>query len=403
MLNWLLENNFMPHGHCYFWRPDILWTHVISDGVIALAYFSIPVTLLYFLRRRPDLPFPAMIALFAVFIVLCGSGHVLEIWTVWKPIYALQGVEKAATALVSIITAVALIPIIPQVLAMRTPAEIQKEVDKAVNQLRLTQDQLVQNEKMASLGALVAGVAHEINTPVGVGVTAASTLQSRARSFARKYADQTMTRTDLESFLAMAQESADIVLKNMDRAADLIHSFKQVAVDQTSGERRRFGVRDYINEILLSLAPRLKNSPHRVTVNCPDTLMVDSYPGALAQIISNLIGNSLMHAFPDGRQGHIEISVSEEPAKLILDYADDGVGIPAEHLSRVFDPFFTTKRGTGGSGLGLHIVYNLVAQLLGGKVEVRSETGRGAHFRIVFPVEDHSQEVRTDTAAAPSA
>src|SRR5689334_13418141 len=153
MLSWLFENSFMPHGHRYFWRPDILWTHVVSDAVIALAYFSIPITLLYFLRRRPDIPFPAMIVLFALFIVLCGSGHVIDIVTVWNPVYALSGAERAATAVVSIFTAVAMVPIIPQVLAMRTPAELQKEVDQAVDQLRETQSQLVQNEKMASLGA----------------------------------------------------------------------------------------------------------------------------------------------------------------------------------------------------------------------------------------------------------
>lgn len=275
MFEWLLDKGFMPHGHCYFWRPDILWVHVVSDAVIALSYFSIPVTLLYFLRRRPDVPFPSMIVLFALFIVLCGSGHLIEIWTIWTPVYALQGMEKAATAMVSIVTAVAMIPLIPQVLAMRTPALFQKELDAAVAQLRETQSQLVQNEKMASLGALVAGIAHEINTPVGVGVTAASTLNSRSESIARKAAAGALTKVELDQFLAMAQESGNIILKNMQRAGDLIHSFKQIAVDQSSGERRSFGLRAYIDEILLSLAPRLKSMPHTVSVICPDAIMVD--------------------------------------------------------------------------------------------------------------------------------
>lgn len=385
MISWLLENDFMPHGHCYFWRPDILWTHVVSDAVIAVAYFSIPVTLLFFLRRRPDIPFPAMIALFALFIVLCGAGHLLEIWTIWNPIYSLQGVEKALTALVSIATAVAMVPIIPKVLAMRTPAELQREVDGAVNRLRETQDQLVQNEKMASLGALVAGVAHEINTPVGIGVTAASTLRDHALSLRRGYANGTLRRSELDHFVSLAEQSADIILRNMERAADLVRSFKQVAVDQSSGERRRFELRPYIDEVLLSLGPRLKKTSHAVELDCADGVFVDSYPGAVAQIVTNLIGNSLMHAWPDDRAGHIRIAVRTHADIIDLIYTDDGVGIPPEDLERVFEPFFTTKRGAGGSGLGLHIIYNLVTQLLAGRIRITSVPGQGVQVSITFP------------------
>ena len=385
MLSWLFENSFMPHGHCYFWRPDILWIHVVSDAVIALAYFSIPVTLLYFLRRRPDIPFPAMIALFALFIVLCGSGHVIDIVTVWNPVYALSGAERAATAVVSIFTAVAMVPIIPQVLAMRTPAELQREVDLAVDQLRETQSQLVQNEKMASLGALVAGVSHEINTPVGIGVTAASALQERARQLRKQHSEQTLTASDLDGFVAVAEESSQIILRNLQRAADLIHSFKQVAVDQASGERRQFALRAYLDEVLLSLGPRLKRTPHKLSVDCADGVMLDSYPGALAQVLTNLVTNSLMHAFPDDRKGRIGIAAREEAGTIRLYYWDDGVGIAPEHLPRIFDPFFTTKRGRGGSGLGMHIVYNLVTQLLGGTIEVTSTPGQGTQVFVTFP------------------
>lgn len=385
MLDWLVNNDFMPHGHCYFWRPDILWTHVLSDAVIAFSYFSIPVMLLFFLRRRPDIPFPSVIALFAAFIVLCGTGHVLEIWTVWNPVYGLQGVEKAATALVSIATAAVLVPVIPQLLAMRSPAEIQIKVDEAVESLRKTQAQLVQNETMAALGSVVAGVSHEINTPVGVSVTAASTLQALSKSIGEKYAASTMTRTDLERYLAAAQECSDIVLRNLERAAALIHSFKQVAVDQTGGQRRHFEMRGYIDEVLLSLAPQLKRSPHSLEVVCPPGLNLDSYPGVIAQILANLIGNSLLHAFPDGRAGHIRIAVEQQADQVRMIYTDDGVGIPAESLSRVFEPFFTTKRGAGGSGLGLHIVYNLVTQALGGTIDLASPAGDGVRIEIVFP------------------
>lgn len=406
MISWLLENDFMPHGHCYYWRPDILWTHVISDAVIAVAYFSIPVTLLFFLRRRPDIPFPAMIALFALFIVLCGAGHLLEIWTVWNPIYSLQGIEKALTALVSIATAVAMVPIIPQVLAMRTPTELQNEVDRAVHRLRETQDQLVQNEKMASLGALVAGVAHEINTPVGIGVTAASTLKGHAASLRKQYVEGTLRRSELDRFVSLAEESAEIILRNMQRAADLVRSFKQVAVDQSSGERRRFELRPYLDEILLSLGPRLRATSHTVELDCANGLAVDSYPGALAQIVTNLISNSLLHAWPDGHAGHIRIAVRAHADMIELNYADDGVGIPADNLERVFDPFFTTKRGAGGSGLGMHIVYNLVTQRLAGRIRITSVPDQGVRVSITFPATLAPQDMTPDspgTAASPPA
>ena len=168
--------------------------------------------------------------------------------------------------------------------------------------------------------------------------------------------------------------------------AELIRSFKQVAVDQSSGERRKFLVRTYIDEILLSLAPRLKKTPHRIELDCPEAVMLDSYPGALAQILTNLVSNALMHAFPDGRVGHLRIAVETIGPLLRLSFHDDGVGIPQSDLRRVFDPFFTTKRGSGGSGLGLHIVYNLATQILRGDISVTSEPGRGATFVLTIPL-----------------
>jgi len=386
MLAWLFGDGFMPHGHCYSWRPDILWMHVVSDGIIALAYFSIPVTLLFFLRRRPDVPFPALIVLFALFIVLCGTGHLLEIWTVWQPVYALQGVEKAATALVSILTAIALVPVIPQALAMRTPAQLQAEVDLAVDRLRDTQERLMQNEKMASLGALVAGVAHEINTPIGIGVTAASTLEQLARRIEEKRAAGTLAPADMDELAALGGDAARMILANLQRASELIQSFKQVAVDQASSERRRFGLCEYLNEVLLSLGPKLRRTPHVVAVECQDNIVLDSYPGALAQIVTNLVTNSLLHGYAEGQRGRIGIKAVREGARVRLEYADDGAGIAPEHLPRVFDPFFTTKRGQGGSGLGMHIVYNLVTRMLGGTIDLASRPGEGTRVTVTFPV-----------------
>ena len=265
-------------------------------------------------------------------------------------------------------------------------SQANEDLQQALQQLRIAQTQLVQSEKLASLGALVAGVAHEINTPVGVGVTAASTLQDWAQRVQQQQAAATLTRSELDRFLAVAGESTQILLKNLQRAADLIQSFKQVAVDQSSGERRRFELKGYIDEVLLSLAPKLNRTPHKVTVECP-TLTVDSYPGALAQILTNFISNSLAHAFPPGRSGTMRVAVTREGDAVVLRYADDGIGIPPENLARIYDPFFTTKRGSGGSGLGMHIVYNLVTQLLGGTIHAGSTEGQGTTFEVRFPVE----------------
>jgi signal transduction histidine kinase len=268
------------------------------------------------------------------------------------------------------------------------------ELELALERLRQAQAQLVQNEKLASLGGLVAGVAHEINTPVGVSVTAASTLQAKAAQLQAQHASGSMRRSDLERFLGVAGESTRIILTNLHRAADLIQSFKQVAVDQSSGERRRFELKGYLEEVLLSLGPRLRKSGHGVTLDCPAGLVTDSYPGALAQIVTNLFNNSLLHAYGAGQKGNIRLEARQAGAVMELHYRDDGCGIKPEHLPRVFDPFFTTRRGSGGSGLGLHIVYNLVTQMLGGTIELRSTPGQGVAISVRFPagVDNRIQE-----------
>jgi len=259
------------------------------------------------------------------------------------------------------------------------------ELQQALERLRQAQAQLVQSEKLASLGGLVAGVAHEINTPVGVGVTAASTLQAKAAQLQALYAAGTMSRSHLDRFISVAGEATRIILTNLSRAADLINSFKQVAVDQSSGERRRFELKGYLEEVLLSLGPQLRKSGHSVSTDCPEDLIVDSYPGALAQIVTNLFSNSMMHAYAPGQRGQISVQVREAGGRIELSYRDDGRGISPEHLPRVFDPFFTTRRGSGGSGLGMHIVYNLVTQMLGGTIELDSAPGRGVVVMVRFP------------------
>lgn len=268
----------------------------------------------------------------------------------------------------------------------REVAERTRELSQVLDNLKATQRQLVEAEKMASLGGLVAGVAHEINTPVGVGVTAASLLEEKTATFRNLYENGQMKRSDLEKYLDLAGQTSQMVLSNLHRAAELIQSFKQVAVDQSSEERREFRVKAYLEEVLLSLRPKLKRTHHTIEINGDDNLTLDSYPGVFAQIVTNLVMNSLIHAYGPEDQGQLTFDFKQANGCFIFEYADNGRGIPKENLGKIFDPFFTTKREQGGSGLGLHIVYNLVTQKLGGTIRCESELGVGTTFIIEAPV-----------------
>ncbi|EGK84130.1 GAF sensor signal transduction histidine kinase, partial [Microcoleus vaginatus FGP-2] len=261
------------------------------------------------------------------------------------------------------------------------------ELSNALEHLKATQSKLVEAEKMASLGGLVAGVAHEINTPIGVGVTVASALAEHTTEFASTYNSGKMKRSELEEFLEIATTSSNTLLTNLNQAAALVRSFKEVAVDRSSEERRTFLVRDYLHEILIQLKPKLRNSKHSIEIKGDTKIALDSYPGALSQVITNLLMNSLIHAYEPGASGKLAFDWQQEGARLRLEYSDDGQGIPPENLSKIFEPFFTTKRGQGGSGLGLHIVYNLVTQKLLGEIECKSELGVGTKFIIKLPLQ----------------
>ncbi|WP_049976228.1 HAMP domain-containing sensor histidine kinase [Azospirillum sp. B506] len=258
--------------------------------------------------------------------------------------------------------------------------------DRALEDLRLTQADLIQAEKMASLGGLVAGVAHEINTPLGNALMGATHLQDRLAIIGRLAGEGNLRRSDFAEFQDMADELSRLMVLNLRQAADLVQSFKQVAADQTSGEERLFPLKPYLEDLAVSLSPSWRRAGHSLQVECPDFIEIDGYPGVLAQILTNLVMNSLTHAYRDGQQGHLSISAAAlGPDMVTLIYTDDGKGIAPDDLGRVFDPFFTTKRGSGSTGLGLHIVYNLVVNRLGGKVAVDNRPDGGVRFTIRFP------------------
>lgn len=264
-----------------------------------------------------------------------------------------------------------------------------RELQEANATLSQAMDQLVQREKLASLGSLVAGLAHELNTPIGNALTVSTALGDLHRQFTGLLASGQLKRSALEQFLAENAEAAGLIERNLERAATLISHFKQVAVDQASMRRRRFELGELVQDVLSTLSPRLKRSPHRVEVAVPKGLSLDSYPGPLEQVLTNLLENSLVHAWDEGQAGCIHIHADAlgegEEAGVRLVYEDDGRGIPKESRQRVFDPFFTTRLGQGGSGLGLYLVYNLVHGRLGGRIRLLEREGGGVRFQIDLP------------------
>lgn len=261
------------------------------------------------------------------------------------------------------------------------------ELLETLDDLRRTQDELLQSEKLASLGALVAGVAHELNTPIGNAMLLATTLKSSQDSF-RASMQSGLTRSALIRFLDDTAEGSQIIERNLSRAAELIGSFKQLAVDQASYQRRSFKLYDLVREISLTLQPLLRQTKLQLSNDIADDLLLDNYPGPIGQIIINFINNAIVHAFEGREAGQIHLSVKHtEPGWICFTVRDNGIGISPDNQKKLFDPFFTTKLGLGGSGLGLHISYTLASGLLGGRIEFESELGVGSCFMLHIPLQ----------------
>ena len=261
----------------------------------------------------------------------------------------------------------------------------QAESQRYIDELKLAQERLVGTEKMAALGGLVAGITHDINTPIGIGVTAVSFLEERLNKLESAYAEKTLSPKALEEFINEAKQSTSLLTTNLDRASDLIASFKQIAVDQASEAVRTINFKDYVNEVIRSLHPKLKKTSHTINLQCPDDLVLNLPAGAISQIFTNLIVNSLIHGFEGKDNGVMDINITSDETNLTINYKDNGNGVTAEQLEKLFNPFFTTKRDEGGSGLGTHIMFNLVKQTLSGSIEATSEPGQGLHYFIQFP------------------
>jgi len=259
------------------------------------------------------------------------------------------------------------------------------DLKKSIENLAETQDQLILSEKMASLGDLVAGITHEVNTPIGLGVTATTHLEVLTKEINTLFQSENISKEELDEYLQESLELTSSIHTNLAKAANLMRSFKQVAVDQSSEEKRVFNVKGYLEEIFRNLKHKTKRKNFKFIVECDDKIELRSYPGPFSQVITNLIMNSMIHGFKDIENAIINIRIKEEDNKLILFYKDNGKGIKEEHIEKIYDPFFTTNRDKGGSGLGLNIIYNIVVIKLNGTIDCSSKEGEGVLFEIVIP------------------
>ena len=441
--NVLTATLFMPHGNCYLWKPGLVWLHLLSDGFIALAYGSIPLTLIYFVCQRRDLPFSRVFLMFAAFIIACGITHTMAIWTIWHPDYWLFGLIKAITALISVYTALELIPLMPKAFDVASAVELeaanqrleaeilerqqtelalrrsQDEIhqkatllEQALRDLQHAQAQLVHTEKMSSLGQLVAGLAHEINNPVnfifGNLVHARNYAQDLLNlvSLYDKHYPQTVPeiKTTAEQIdLAFLREDLPRLLESMEvgtkRIRQIVLSLRNFArVDQA--EVKAVDLHEGLEGTLLILQHQLKAKPGyaeiQIVKEYEDLPAVECYVGQLNQVFMNLLSNAI-DALEESRttdNGHQHptptIRIRTEaiaPNQVAIRIIDNGPGMSEKTQRQLFDPFFTTKPVGQGTGLGLSISYQIVVDRHRGQLKCRSAPGQGAEFAIEIPIQ----------------
>jgi PAS domain S-box-containing protein len=271
----------------------------------------------------------------------------------------------------------------------RVEFEMRKAKDAAegaLRNLRETQNSLIEAEKLAALGRLVAGVAHEVNNPVGISLTVASALERKTSNFTAEVARGELRRSSLNDFLDTSRDASSQLVANLNRAAELIQSFKQVAADRNYSDQRSFDLGDLTEQVVMSLRPGLRKHNLTLNVECQPNLIMNSYPGPYGQVLTNLFLNSVAHAFPDGKPGTVDIQVRESGKDNVeIIFSDNGIGMSLDVRRRAFDPFFTTRRDQGGTGLGLHIVYSIVTTRLGGRLDLDSQPGGGTRIQMILP------------------
>ena len=376
---------FMPHGMCYQWQSDILMTSVISDVAIAAAYYSITAAFIYFVKKREDILYPWFFILAgSIIFAACGTSHLISAIVIWEPIYGVSAVAKAITAVSSVATGVIIWYILPFFLRIPSPSMLEEKnqaLQVSLNKLQQAQHQLVESEKLTSLGNMVAGVAHELNTPIGIGITATT----YAQQLIAKAREQKLNSVEMYKQVEAISESCDLTLKNLTIGRDLINRFKEVAANESTKFSYTFDLKVYIEDLLITLLGKYDVPADTVLFTCPDKLMIKINPNSALHIVTNLVENSLKHAFTDTHPGKINIDISQtENKSLEILYVDDGKGMDETEVKNIFTPFYTTARGKGNTGLGMTIVYNTVMSLKG-KISCQSALNEGTRFTITLP------------------
>ncbi|MBB1415709.1 HAMP domain-containing histidine kinase [Pseudoalteromonas sp. SG44-1] len=269
--------------------------------------------------------------------------------------------------------------------------EANQELLTTLERMHQYQNQIVESEKMASLGQMVAGVAHEVNTPIGLGITGSTLLRDKLAEISLGFEQKTLTSSQLKRFIDNGIENLDLIYRNLNRAAELVSSFKKVAVNQDGEINSLVNMHELITNVMLSMRTELESKAPKIVIHCSEQLMIESKAGPLQQILQQLLSNSVIHGFKDNQNNEIEITVERNESSLSINYYDNGIGVDKSVKKRIFDPFVTTKRGEGGSGLGMHLVYNLVTQALGGNVYFDDQNIEGTRFIITLPLTEASK------------
>ncbi|MBB1294312.1 MAG: signal transduction histidine kinase [Pseudoalteromonas rhizosphaerae] len=269
--------------------------------------------------------------------------------------------------------------------------EANQELLTTLERMHQYQNQIVESEKMASLGQMVAGVAHEVNTPIGLGITGSTLLRDKLAEISLGFEQKTLTSNQLKRFIDNGIENLDLIYRNLNRAAELVSSFKKVAVNQDGELNSLINMHDLITNVMLSMRTELEIKAPKIVIHCSEQLMIESKAGPLQQVLQQLLSNSIIHGFKDNKNNEIEVTVERNESSLIINYYDNGIGVDKSVKKRIFDPFVTTKRGEGGSGLGMHLVYNLVTQALGGSVYFDDQNIEGTRFIITLPLTEASK------------
>lgn len=417
--------SFIPHGHCYLWKPWLVWMHIASDSLIALVYYSIPVILVYFVKKREDLPFKWIILLFGAFIVSCGTTHIMDVWTLWHPTYWLSAFLKVITALVSLSTAIALLPVIPKAIALPSPAELETancQLKLALQELANTQAQLIQTEKMSCLGQLVAGIAHEINNPANFiygniapahnyvqDLFSLISLYEKYYPHAIPEIDAYAEEIDLDFIKADFPQILSSIKMGSDRIRQIVVSLRNFS-RLGEAEIKEVDLHEGIDSTLVILQNRLKaktNSPAiEVIKEYGDLPKVECYAGQINQVFLNILTNAIdtleesmvscQKVIPVRTPGISDNGQNEKPQiristkvvdnnQVMIRFFDNGCGMTEEVKQKMFDPFFTTKSVGSGTGLGMSISYQIIDKH-GGQLKCISAPLQGTEFIIQIPI-----------------